>query len=126
MMTWYPTVVGILVLAVYAWRLLQTVRMSGSAVPSDRVALLALVAEGLLVLLVARVLVDWTIVPGWLWVMASVVVLAGAGAVLALRWAALPWLDASTPGRRVLRGAMMVPFAAVLLFAATYLALSFS
>lgn len=119
-MTWYQTAVGLVLLAYCGWRLVTLARGSGSAPPADRMAVLAIVGEALVVLAVARVFVDWTVVPALLWPVVCVALGVGCAAVLARCWAPLRWVRGDTSPQRTVRGALMAPYLAILLLVPGY------
>ncbi len=107
-----PIVVGALC-GFYLWVLFAGVLGVGSLGATDRLKLVTLVLETLVMLLLAQVLVPWTPTLGLVWV--AGVGAVGAGVVLAVRRGrTLPWFAAASPGRLRLRRLTAPPYAAVL------------
>lgn len=97
----------------YLWLLWATALGRRALTPQDRYKLLDLVLEACLALLVARILVPWTPLTSWLWVLG--VAAMGGGAGLAVwRSRGLPWVAAPAPAQRRRRRVTAPVYAVVL------------
>lgn len=74
-------------------------RTQGRLVARDRWALLTDLARALAACALASMLIDWTVAPAALWLVAVALLAAGVlGATL--RWPGLAWYAGTRPGRR--------------------------
>ncbi len=92
-------VAAIVFLALVAAFAIRSWKTQGRLVARDRWALLADFARALVAFALAAELIDWTVAPAALWLVA-VALLAGGAAGAALRWPELAWYAGTRPRQR--------------------------
>lgn len=96
-----PIVLGVIFLALLAHFALGAWKGGGAFAITDRWAVLTRFASAVASCAIATLIVNWTVMPGAVWLVGIVLLALGIAGV-ALRWSDLPWLaDGSRPSRIV-------------------------
>lgn len=82
-------VLGALILLRIGWLCLRAVTGRGR---QSRLDWLLAAGEAVLLMIIARLLLNWSLIPT-LWWMVPVVILAAAAVLVSRRWPGLPWTD---------------------------------
>ena len=109
-------VAAVVFLALVAAFAIRSWKEHGRLVARDRWALLADLARALAAFALASMLIDWTVAPAALWLVA-VALLAGGVAGAALRWPGLAWYAGTRPRWRA-GGVVATLCACALIFSA--------
>jgi hypothetical protein len=89
-------VAAVVFLALVAAFAIRSWKTQGWLIARDRWALLTDLARALAAFVLASMLIDWTVAPAALWLLA-VALLAGGVAGAALRWSGLAWYAGTRP-----------------------------
>lgn len=104
MVAWILIAVVLVLIGATTAQLARTHRSTKRAGVRDRGEVLTVLTTGVTLLVLARALVDWTVVPWPLWLV-GLALTAGAVLLAGLAWDKLPWIH---PIRRPLRIASVV------------------